>query len=553
MALIKCPECGREISDQVKKCPNCGYPIKKGLSAGKGLAILAGCIIVVAGGFIYYQKVIIPRNTYNKAVSLYEKSDYANAESLFLEVENYKDSADYLENIENEKKYIDATDKYKAGDIETAEALFLEVEGYKDSAEYIEKIGNEKIYHEASSKYEAGDIDEAEKLFSSISGYSDADQKLEEIQKLKIYNQAYTLFEDKEYSQALELLEPIEDYSDAAALIDQMNADYEFNTYIDTLKKYGFFANSVENLGIELIDDVRSIWYNCIYEEDSYLTDEYTKDSRGNFYDDFNTALFVYFSSDDYSRQEEKIEEGRAQVDDLFNSVKKLPDELKECGTKAAALQTAFTSVIDFSLNIEGSLSSATDSARAKHDTFNTAYSDFKLSIPDKKVIDPSKESVYDFRSMNIGMSKDDVIDMEKNVYGNSIESSHWRWFLCYDGVTFDGYENPVNITYSLDTYGFVDAVWVSLPEGTNNEEALKFVETQYGDRFDGKKYITANNEYPYLSVDVMEKDEETLVFFNPITQEDYDEQSGNHVDETQTGHSEEIETEEMTEEPVTE
>lgn len=27
MALIKCPECGKEISDKAKACPNCGYPL----------------------------------------------------------------------------------------------------------------------------------------------------------------------------------------------------------------------------------------------------------------------------------------------------------------------------------------------------------------------------------------------------------------------------------------------------------------------------------------------------------------------------------------------
>lgn len=27
MALIKCPECGKEISDQAAACPSCGYPI----------------------------------------------------------------------------------------------------------------------------------------------------------------------------------------------------------------------------------------------------------------------------------------------------------------------------------------------------------------------------------------------------------------------------------------------------------------------------------------------------------------------------------------------
>lgn len=27
MALIKCPECGKEVSTQAGKCPNCGAPI----------------------------------------------------------------------------------------------------------------------------------------------------------------------------------------------------------------------------------------------------------------------------------------------------------------------------------------------------------------------------------------------------------------------------------------------------------------------------------------------------------------------------------------------
>ena len=27
MALIRCPECGKEISDKAEACPNCGYPI----------------------------------------------------------------------------------------------------------------------------------------------------------------------------------------------------------------------------------------------------------------------------------------------------------------------------------------------------------------------------------------------------------------------------------------------------------------------------------------------------------------------------------------------
>lgn len=29
MALIKCPECGKEISDSAASCPNCGCPIRQ--------------------------------------------------------------------------------------------------------------------------------------------------------------------------------------------------------------------------------------------------------------------------------------------------------------------------------------------------------------------------------------------------------------------------------------------------------------------------------------------------------------------------------------------
>lgn len=34
MALIKCPECGKEISDKASSCPNCGCPIAEMSTSG---------------------------------------------------------------------------------------------------------------------------------------------------------------------------------------------------------------------------------------------------------------------------------------------------------------------------------------------------------------------------------------------------------------------------------------------------------------------------------------------------------------------------------------
>ena len=69
MALIKCKECGKEISDQATTCPNCGCPINddtytKEVKASKRVAIfiIAILIIVCLVGFIF--GYFIPAPTY---------------------------------------------------------------------------------------------------------------------------------------------------------------------------------------------------------------------------------------------------------------------------------------------------------------------------------------------------------------------------------------------------------------------------------------------------------------------------------------------------------
>lgn len=75
MALVICPECKGEVSDQAKACPKCGYPISRGKTSLEGsnsdvvtveqtskrlklhelwsvIAILLGGIIVVASSFV---------------------------------------------------------------------------------------------------------------------------------------------------------------------------------------------------------------------------------------------------------------------------------------------------------------------------------------------------------------------------------------------------------------------------------------------------------------------------------------------------------------------
>lgn len=98
MALINCPECNQEISDQAAKCPKCGYPIKaeqrkeavaSAISAVGATAVrvkrkvpwkivlivaVALCVVVVGGFFIFrdfWARVFLDEKQY-KAYKIHE-------------------------------------------------------------------------------------------------------------------------------------------------------------------------------------------------------------------------------------------------------------------------------------------------------------------------------------------------------------------------------------------------------------------------------------------------------------------------------------------------
>lgn len=79
MALIKCPECGKEISDTTKKCPNCGFAMKK--KPNKKIIIIMFLIIVIIiiggtiGYFLHQEKLKKERITAEEALKQ-EKENY---------------------------------------------------------------------------------------------------------------------------------------------------------------------------------------------------------------------------------------------------------------------------------------------------------------------------------------------------------------------------------------------------------------------------------------------------------------------------------------------
>ena len=116
MALIKCPECGKDVSDQAEKCPNCGHPVcglkenREQKSDGsilqvKRKKILVSAVIAivaaVAAVVVYYVATADSRN-YAKAQEMYAAGSYQEALNVFTALGDYEDSASMVEQCEYE-------------------------------------------------------------------------------------------------------------------------------------------------------------------------------------------------------------------------------------------------------------------------------------------------------------------------------------------------------------------------------------------------------------------------------------------------------------------
>lgn len=116
MALIKCPDCQKDVSDKAEKCPFCGCPISpqqnnmptshavSHVSFSSKQIILVVSIIIIALLLIVFG-VIIPKqkaSSYEQALSLLENGKYEEGRQLLLKNPNYKDTQTILEEIKYE-------------------------------------------------------------------------------------------------------------------------------------------------------------------------------------------------------------------------------------------------------------------------------------------------------------------------------------------------------------------------------------------------------------------------------------------------------------------
>lgn len=193
MAMIKCPECGQEISDKAKKCVHCGKVLIEDKPATKicsdcgkenpidatecthcgcpfeedktpvqtvqmekskkdlkkiVIPVIVAVIVIVMGLIIYNVKVVKPKNTYNEAMDLLEKGKYEEANDILESIKNYKDVATIQEQLKYEsyaystindlKKYLKNPDSFQPYEVK-----FYASMKSKDDSESADNPGEE--------------------------------------------------------------------------------------------------------------------------------------------------------------------------------------------------------------------------------------------------------------------------------------------------------------------------------------------------------------------------------------------------------------------------
>ena len=148
------------------------YKAKADAKKRKFIIIVSASAVALVMFLVLLFAVIIPSVKYNKALDLAESGEYEEAISMFVELDDYKDSQDRIKEI----KYQQAVVLAEEGKYDEAKALFVELGEYKDSEEQIDEI-KPIIYNEAVVALEKDHRIKAAMLFGTVSSYKDARER----------------------------------------------------------------------------------------------------------------------------------------------------------------------------------------------------------------------------------------------------------------------------------------------------------------------------------------------------------------------------------------
>ena len=178
----------KEVNATIKKIEE---REKKDKQKRKKIGIIVGSLIAAVLIFIIIlNSLIIPTSRYNEAVALYENEMYEEALDKFTRIYDFKDSREYIVEINNiidynykEAIYINAEKLYDEGKYEQALHAFEQIKGFKSSDSYIITLGKEIIYEGAVNYFNQAKYDLAEVEFDKVLEFKESKTFLSQIKQ----------------------------------------------------------------------------------------------------------------------------------------------------------------------------------------------------------------------------------------------------------------------------------------------------------------------------------------------------------------------------------
>lgn len=160
MALIKCTECGKEVSDKAAACPNCGAPIDAGttpkvhsvqggevkpVKEKKKGSCLKTILIVVIAFFLFILFIGFlagddETTTSNNEPQKTEEADNATPETEKIEDATPKSETEKTDHVDNKSESKEVSNAFHVGDIvETSDSkiTFISAKIYQSDNEFI--------------------------------------------------------------------------------------------------------------------------------------------------------------------------------------------------------------------------------------------------------------------------------------------------------------------------------------------------------------------------------------------------------------------------------
>lgn len=176
----------------------------------------AGAMVLLVGAFLTVY--LIRDAKYQQAIS-YLNNKPETAKQDFEELNNFKDSKQYLEDCNTLIAYNDAVDAYENEEYEDALEKFEELGRYEDSKDYVELCQDYVDYNGAKAFFDAGNFEQAKVIFVALGDFEDSIDMAASCQNNMDYNEGQTLFAVEDYEGAKRLFVGIPEFKDSEDMV----------------------------------------------------------------------------------------------------------------------------------------------------------------------------------------------------------------------------------------------------------------------------------------------------------------------------------------------